>query len=167
MRSFALALAFVSGCAAVAKLDITYVDAGASDASVEDASRRSDAQPVFAPPGEAGPGTGSACPCDPALSLGCCVPSGPDAPYCTTDGASCVAKGGAFAACAGYDDSSESVCCWNTSAGAGGATSFAAACGERTTSCASASDCAGGACATITCKGVVLGACGAVAPTCP
>jgi hypothetical protein len=184
-------VAFASGCAAVAKLDVSYHDAGNSgDASAPSEAGSTDGTSNDGAPTlpvvtvdasteavdatglgkDATPGPDGSCPCDTSASLGCCVPAGGDQPYCTEDGASCTRAGGAFATCAGYDSNTDSVCCWSGGAGGGGATSYAGSCGTRVTACSGDDDCAGrstSTCATTSCKGVTLGACAPTAPVCP
>jgi hypothetical protein len=175
-RVLAFFLGVAGGCAAV---DITYRDAavsegGAPDATTVDgggapssdaAGTASDAVP---PIGDGAFGPDGECPCDPSQGLGCCIPKGERAPFCSADVSGCVDGGGVFAGCTGYDPATESVCCWNGPVGAGGFTTLAGSCGARAIACTLASDCSTqGGCSIQSCKGFLLGACGATAPACP
>ena len=111
-------------------------------------------------------GDGGFCGCDTAAGDGCCVPAGGGSPFCTPSIAACTAGGGMYVGCIASE--LDSLCCWNGGPGAGGATAFAGACGDRAQACASTSDCpAGQSCAVATCHGLSVGACGAAGPSCP
>lgn len=158
----ALALA---GCQAVAGGEVRYVDAGpgsSAEGGGADGGRDSSAlQPQDAGVAE----DAGACPCDTSAGVGCCLSAG--GAFCTSNGAACSQAGGLFLYCTAYDTNSASQCCWNGDMGAGGSTSYAEACGNRPVACTSSADCNGAACATTTCKGQTVGACGATPPACP
>lgn len=147
-------------CESATNLDVSYrADAGGSDAFAD-----------ADPDSEAGTGDLNvleACPCDPALGLGCCVTS--QGAFCTNDHGTCVDAKGEWLRCAKRDMVFESECCWQGS-GVGAQTRWASACNDGPTACLTDSDCAGtgqSKCSTATCSGFTFGQCAAEAPKCP
>jgi hypothetical protein len=177
-----LAVTLVGACTACTAIPLDYLeqqdggssqDVGNPDTLVEsggDAIVR-DAVPqdtgVTMPESGRDAGSGPPCPCDTATTgQYCCIPSGTEAPFCTSDGTSCISANGIFVFCQSSDPTTESVCCWNGGVGPGAAALYATTCGTRPAACAQASDCSGGTCQTTVCAGVTIGACGAQ-PSCP
>jgi len=166
MKGQVLALSVIalasSACEAV---EVHYVGDDAGDA-------RADRSPSF----DAGPlNVLDANPIDPTgfcdCNLGtggggCCLPGGGGAAFCTDSRDSCANGGGIFVGCQSFDQSTNSVCCWNDSASPGSELLLASTCGTRPTSCKEAADCNSGVCQLATCGGVIVGACD-VTPTCP
>ncbi|MDB4935729.1 MAG: hypothetical protein JWP87_2701 [Labilithrix sp.] len=168
----AASLAFgLVACESATNLDVTYGDASAA----LEASTSADAD---AAQGDGGapptPSVVSGCPCDESAGVGCCIPAGGGAPFCTTDMTACADEKGAYLRCSQPDPLTESECCWRAVASASGGTAtvaaFASGCDGGTPACLVASDCAGSGastCTTAVCHGVTIGACGATAPVCP
>src|SRR5215472_16792910 len=170
----ALVVAGSFGCDT--SFDVRYVGTDAADASTGDASDASaDAPPdiVVSDDGQLAVvvdgspiGDGGFCGCDTNAGEGCCVPGGGGSPFCTPSITACTGGGGMYVGCIASEY--DSLCCWNGGPGAGGATAFASACGDRAQACAATSDCPGGQpCTVSTCHGLSVGACGAAGPSCP
>jgi len=165
-------------CNSVANVDLTYTDAGPTDEAGSDLGdggvAPSDAA-VFPVKDASSLLTTTTVPCqgadgstcDQTEGLGCCVPSSGAPAFCVDqESAKTACKAGVFMGCVKSEPTSESVCCWNGS-GAGASTSYAASCGARPVACSATDDCpVGTACNTITCHGLLVGACG-VTPECP
>jgi hypothetical protein len=104
-----------------------------------------------------------ACACTPP-GQACCLPTGGAASCVAVDAGACAASGSLLLGCL-RPGANGRDCCWND---AGTGTSYAAGCAAARAACIAPSDCLGGACNTVVCKGVVIGTCGpAAAPTCP
>ncbi len=161
-------LVTLSACESATNLDVVY-----SDASAADSSASTDASAVDGGGEAAVLAMVSACPCDEAAGLGCCIPAS-GAPFCTEDTAVCIEAKGIHLKCSHPDPLSESACCWHTKADAGGSFVVAAlgsTCAAGSSACAIDTDCAGtgeAKCSLSTCAGgVTIGACGPTAPPCP
>jgi len=164
-----LRLAFLgfalAGCEAVVPVDLHYVgDGGTNDAHLGTI----DSGPVDPVPDAADPGSGPSglCGCDFTAGESCCIPSGSEPAFCTTNGTGCADQGGVAIGCNGYNDLSESVCCWNGAAQPGSLTAYGSVCANGPTSCTTNADCNGGTCMIQKCGNVSISACD-ITPSCP
>jgi hypothetical protein len=171
-RVLVFAPAFLApvGCESLSNFDITYAprnDGGAGDAEAGvDLDAMADALPSLDGGNPTRPPDASDCPCSLALSEGCCILANVT-PFCTSAASACTAANGIAIFCTGYDMSSQSECCWNGPPGPSSAAQYATSCGSRPTACAQPTDCTGSqGCETVSCSGVVIGACG-LRPVCP
>lgn len=152
-----LALACI-GCEGV---DVKYMDGSAGDASSGgDSANKIDAGAVKMEEGMA-IGMDGFCGCDLTAGWGCCIPTG-GAPFCTSTADACMQTGGTYVGCQHYDSNSESECCWSNP-GPSKQAQLAVACGTRTTSCMTDTDCTSGKrCEIAVCKGLKIGQCGSM-----
>jgi hypothetical protein len=146
----------LTACESAANLDVSF--AHVADAQSVDADAAAPPRPTPTP-------TGSRCPCDQTRGEACCVvPSG--LPFCAPDLEACAAADGVWLEC--YAPSPDSACCWHGSVGGkGAAATFRGACDGGVSACTSDADCEDAGCATQTCSGLLIGACGPTAPACP
>jgi hypothetical protein len=160
-RAFAALALF--GCEAIAPVDLHYVggDGGGSDAHPVDSG-------VVEPVGDADPGSGpnGLCGCDFTSGEFCCIPSNKAPIFCTTNGPGCAAQGGVAIGCDGYDQATDSMCCWSGPAQPGNFTRLTTKCASGPASCATSADCSGGTCVIQKCGTVNISACD-VTPACP
>jgi hypothetical protein len=114
-----------------------------------------------------GSGPNGLCGCDLSAGESCCIPSGGGPATCTLDGIGCANDGGIAIGCTGYDQTSDSNCCWTGPAAHGSFTRYTSSCGNDPTSCVTDADCSdGGTCVIQKCGTVRISACD-VTPLCP
>src|SRR5579864_8859761 len=123
------------GCESVSGVDVNYrngsaeAGGGGDDGSAGDAATdRGAAADGGGLAGEGGfsqdsaSATTLACGCDASPGVACCVPPGGQPVFCSFAPTSCA---GLYLACAGYDPTTDSQCCWN-GAGRGAFTAYSA-----------------------------------------